>query len=603
MNSDELVPKKESSDEEFIKLGSMSGKEILALAKGKYDIDKRDGGDGSKWSIKSSLFWIIIKRGILFIWIGITSLSVIMVFFGPMLVDPLFLYVPIINENIKCLTLDEKLKKIAIVLRSFTDLPYLLKIIYHVLRTWWKLSILEDSLQANEMGLLKSPIHNILAVLPIQQIIILIFLPTTRNSRSLNVMKFLNSLFVLQYVARAYPMYRLCTVFNKKARETSKQLAKYKRIWIPGVLNFILYILASHVLGAFWYFFSVQREIECWISACRSDNRCSLSTLQCDNTTFRNVTLLNDLCPINPPNPMAYDFGIFVDTLQSGIVGTTDFPKKLLMCFSWGLRNLSSFASNLNSSTTARESVFVICISISGLVLFMYLLGHVQTFMQTTSQIRQRVGVIRPRIEFMVSEYGLKKEVQHAIWKLVREALEEDEENPAENIFSLLPLELQYHMKRHLFLATLRKLPGLENKDSLVLIKIMEHLEPVNYADGRYIIREGEPLDRMLFITQGSVLTYKTSSIGRESGSSSIIHLAKGKFYGEELIGWAATSTPFSGLPISDKTVKSHSKLEVFALVADDLRLVVSKFPTQFNTELLQPVDSTPVEISISQVA
>ncbi|KAM1037921.1 hypothetical protein ACFX13_033407 [Malus domestica] len=43
----------------------------------------------------------------------------------------------------------------------------------------------------------KSPIHNILAVLPIPQIIILIFLLTTRDSRSLNIMKFLNLLILL----------------------------------------------------------------------------------------------------------------------------------------------------------------------------------------------------------------------------------------------------------------------------------------------------------------------------------------------------------------------------------------------------------------------
>ncbi|KAM1159482.1 hypothetical protein ACFX19_033219 [Malus domestica] len=572
MNSDEPVPKKESSDDDLINLGSLSGEQILELAKGRYG--KRDGGDRSiKCDIDS------IKRGIHSIWIGITSLFVIMIFFGPMLVDPLFLYVPIINENIKCLTLDEKLKKIVIVLRAFTDLPYLLKIIDHVVRPWCTLSLLEDFLDFAELGIpVKSPIQNILAVLPIPQIVILIFLPTTRNSKSLNIMKFLNSLFVLQYVARAYPMYRLCTVFNKKARETSKQLAKYKRIWIPGVLNFIMYILASHVLGAFWYFFSVQREIDCWISTCRSENGCNLSTLQCDNTTFRNVTVLNDLCPTIPPNPIAYDFGIFVDTLQSGILGTTNFPQKLLMCFSWGFRNLSSFASNLNSSTYAWESVFVIFISISGLVLFMYLLGHVQTFMQAiskTSQIRQRVGVIFPQIGFMVSEYGLKEGVEYAIWKLVREALEEDEDKPAENIFSLLPLELKEHMKRHLFLATLRKLPGLENKDRRVLDEIMKNLEPVNYSDGSYIIREGEPLDRMLFITQGIALAYKTSTT----------HLEKGDVYGKELIGWAATSTPFSGLPISDQTVKSHEKVEVFAIRAATLKRIVSDFSTHFNRE------------------
>ncbi|KAM1037922.1 hypothetical protein ACFX13_033408 [Malus domestica] len=203
------------------------------------------------------------------------------------------------------------------------------------------------------------------------------------------------------------------------------------------------------------------------------------------------------------------------------------------MCFSWGLRNLSSFASNLNTSSYAWESVFVIFISISGLLLFIYLIGHLQTFMQAiskTSKILQRKSVIFPQIEFIVSEYGLRREIRDEIWELVREALEEDEDNPAENIFSLLPLELQKHMKRPLFLATLRKVPGLENKDRRVLDAIMRHLKPVNYADGSYIIREGEPLDRMLFITQGSVLTYKTSGIGGGSGSSSIIRLAKRDF-------------------------------------------------------------------------
>ncbi|XP_048429691.1 cyclic nucleotide-gated ion channel 1-like [Pyrus x bretschneideri] len=580
----------EPSDDKSINLTGMSGDEIIKLAKGKYG--KRDGGDRSNWSKLLDEFAEFIAIAILI---------------GLILVDTLFLYVPIINENIKCLALDDKLKIIAIVLRSFTDLPFLCNLLRRVLPTWctYTSCILEVEVFL-DVVIPESRMYNILAVLPIPQVVILIFLPKTRNSRSLTRMKFLNSLILLQYVPRAYPLYRVCKDFNKDTRQRSTELAKEKKLWIPGLSNFIMYILASHVLGAFWYFFSVQREIDCWISTCRSENGCNLSTLQCDNTLFRNVTLLNDLCPTNPPNPMAYDFGIFVDSLQSGIVGTTDFPQKLLMCLSWGLRNLSSFASNLNSSTNAWESVFVISISIIGLLLFLYLLGHVQTFMQAisrTSQIWQRRLVIYPRIEFMVSEYGLTGEwVEYAIWKLVREALEEDEGRAAENIFSLLPRELQRLLKCHLFLATptLTKLPGLENKDRQVLDAIMEDLEPVSYADGTYIIREGEPLDRMLFITQGIALAYKTGTTGGESGSSSTAYLEKGDVYGEELIGWAATSTPFSGLPISgqtvksqfsglpisDQTVKSHEKVEVFAIRAARLIQI-------FNTEVVTTVEIT----------
>ncbi|KAM1037863.1 hypothetical protein ACFX13_033359 [Malus domestica] len=621
MNSAEPIQKMDTSDNKSIDQTRSLSEEILELAKrskestlestlslfetfeyGRRKSDKRDGKDGSEWSIESTIA----------IMLQISYLIIVMVYIGPMLVDPLFLYVPIINENIKCLALDEKLKKTAIVLRSIIDVPYLYNTILHVLSVLQALrSTDRNSYWWREAGRLFHPeflLHNILPVLPIPQIVILIFLPKMRGSRSLNGMKFLNLLILLQYVARACPIFTFCKNYNKSTRELSNNIAMRKKIWIPGLLNFIMYILASHVLGAFWYFFSIQREIDCWISTCRSENECDLSTLQCDNTTFRNITFLHDLCPTNPPNPVVFDFGIFLNTLQSGIVGTTDFPQKFLMCFSWGLRNLSSFASNLNTSTYAWETVFVIFISMSGLVLFIYLLGHLQTFMQATTRtyrIRLRKKVIFQQIRFMLSEYRIpdnlpnpdsREPVAEAIWELVREALEKDEDLPVKNIFSLLPNELKEHIKNHLFLAKLKKVRGLENKDGEVLKKIMGYLEPVNYADGSYIIREGEPLDRMLFITQGSVLTYKTT-IGGGSGSSSII---RRDFYGEELIGWAKAYNSLSDFPISAKTVKSRTEVEVFVLMADHLQLVVSEFRTQSNREIPQPADSAPVQISIS---
>ncbi|KAM1798572.1 hypothetical protein ACFX12_032626 [Malus domestica] len=621
MNSAEPIQKMDTSDNKSIDQTRSLSEEILELAKrskestlestlslfetfeyGRRKSDKRDGKDGSEWSIESTIA----------IMLQISYLIIVMVYIGPMLVDPLFLYVPIINENIKCLALDEKLKKTAIVLRSIIDVPYLYNTILHVLSVLQALrSTDRNSYWWREAGRLFHPeflLHNILPVLPIPQIVILIFLPKMRGSRSLNGMKFLNLLILLQYVARACPIFTFCKNYNKSTRELSNNIAMRKKIWIPGLLNFIMYILASHVLGAFWYFFSIQREIDCWISTCRSENECDLSTLQCDNTTFRNITFLHDLCPTNPPNPVVFDFGIFLNTLQSGIVGTTDFPQKFLMCFSWGLRNLSSFASNLNTSTYAWETVFVIFISMSGLVLFIYLLGHLQTFMQATTRtyrIRLRKKVIFQQIRFMLSEYRIpdnlpnpdsREPVAEAIWELVREALEKDEDLPVKNIFSLLPNQLKEHIKNHLFLAKLKKVRGLENKDGEVLKKIMGYLEPVNYADGSYIIREGEPLDRMLFITQGSVLTYKTT-IGGGSGSSSII---RRDFYGEELIGWAKAYNSLSDFPISAKTVKSRTEVEVFVLMADHLQLVVSEFRTQSNREIPQPADSAPVQISIS---
>lgn len=137
--------------------------------------------------------------------------------------------------------------------------------------------------------------------------------------------------------------------------------------------------------------------------------------------------------------------------------------------------------------------------------------------------------------------------------------------------------------------------------DEDVLKEICHHLDPVIYPNGSYIIREGEPLDMMFFITQGIVLTYTTDA-GRTStsGSSTTTRLEKGDCYGKELLSWAETSaTSFSDLPKSTRTVKSHKKVELFALQAADLQSILSKFPGHFS-ELPRSADSTThMEIAV----
>ena len=50
------------------------------------------------------------------------------------LLDPLFLYIPIVDEDMKCLRMDKNLKIAALVLRSLTDLCYILSIVFQVYR-------------------------------------------------------------------------------------------------------------------------------------------------------------------------------------------------------------------------------------------------------------------------------------------------------------------------------------------------------------------------------------------------------------------------------------------------------------------------------------
>lgn len=124
--------------------------------------------------------------------------------------------------------------------------------------------------------------------------------------------------------------------------------------------------------------------------------------------------------------------------------------------------------------------------------------------------------------------------------------------------------------------------------DEKVLKMICDYLKPVMYAEGTMVFHMGDPLDKMLFITEGTILTYKTTStdshvaaenakIGPSSNPSSGTH-AKGDFYGEQLLHWASQkNVNLKEVPCSGDNVKCHTKVEGFVLRAKDLKTVVSK--------------------------
>jgi cyclic nucleotide gated channel len=122
---------------------------------------------------------------------------------------------------------------------------------------------------------------------------------------------------------------------------------------------------------------------------------------------------------------------------------------------------------------------------------------------------------------------------------------------------------------------------NLENHgDQNLLERICDSLEPKYYNEGIYVLRKGEPL-MMLFITQGSLRCFETNngenSMGTDSGGPQDI--GKGKLYGEELLWWGlnnrSSSHQKSAPPGSTKIVKTTSKVEAFALTANDLKNLV----------------------------
>ncbi|PRQ45083.1 putative potassium channel, voltage-dependent, EAG/ELK/ERG [Rosa chinensis] len=528
--------------------------------------------------------------------------------------DPLFFYIPVINEEQKCLAVDKELRTIALTLRSLTDVTFVVNIIYHVckaindaykvhkekksdeLASDWEFSKVSAAeiipfakLVAGKLAW-HSTLTSILAVFPTPQLLLVFVFFKMRGHGYWEHRKTLNVFLLAQYLPRIYRIY----LSSHKLRQTTG-------IWTKALFNFFLYILASHVVGAFWYLFSVQRETSCWHRACVNNNtnvEGCMSTLYCEghNTTARNATFLNHLCPIsgeeNSNTP--FDFGIYLDSLKNGITGDIQFGTKLSYSFWWGLRNLSNFGTNLETSSYVWETCFAAFISVFGLLLFLYLIGNIQTFLSMETQrreqdMRNKIQLVENDIARWMDRNDLPDKMKKVIMKNIEQKLRENKDADPEDLFFILPTYTQKYLKRFLGMKLLKKVPKLARMDERVLGMVCDYLKPVVYAEGSVVLQMGDPLCSMLLITEGTLLTYRTTSndshvaienakMGSISSSPSVGMLEKDDIYGaEELIEWVTQKKDLGQLPGSAFNVKCDSKVEGFVLTAKDLRSVVSK--------------------------
>ncbi|KAH9677298.1 cyclic nucleotide-gated ion channel 1 [Citrus sinensis] len=462
----------------------------------------------------------------------------------------------------------------ASVLRSFTDIFYIFHIILQFRtgfiapssRVFGRGVLVEDTWLIAKKYMSSHFLVDILAVLPLPQVVILIIIPNMGGSEVVNTKNLLKFVVLFQYVPRflrIYPLYKEVTRTSGILTETA---------WAGAAFNLFLYMLASHVLGASWYLFSIERETTCWKGHCKMDNGCKL---YCDDGQGNNA-FLGDFCPIQPADTKLFNFGIFLGALESGIVESTYFPKKFFYCFWWGLRNLSSLGQNLETSTYVWEICFAVFISISGLVLFSFLIGNMQTYLQSTTTRLEEMRVKRRDAEQWMAHRLLPDTLRERIRRYEQYKWQETRGVDEENLLCNLPKDLRRDIKRHLCLALLMRVPLFEKMDEQLLDALCDRLKPVLYTEESYIVREGDPVDEMLFIMRGKLLTITTN--GGRTGFFNSEYLGAGDFCGEELLTWALDPQSSSNLPISTRTVRALTEVEAFALMADDLKFLRHTF-------------------------
>ncbi|KAG7947219.1 hypothetical protein I3843_14G082400 [Carya illinoinensis] len=219
--------------------------------------------------------------------------------------DPLFFYLPVVRDKAVCIAIALHLQVVLTFTRSLTDVFYVIQIyirfrtayVAHSSRVFGRGELVIDSSKIALRYLRNGFCIDLMAALPLPQMLIWIVIPTLKETA-----------------------------------------------WAGAAYNLILYMLASHVLGACWYLLSIERQEECWRRVCNIERPyCQYGFFDCHRVAdphrnyWSKLSNVSNLC--NPDNSF-HQFGIYGDALISSVT-SSPFFNKYFYCLWWGLKNLS----------------------------------------------------------------------------------------------------------------------------------------------------------------------------------------------------------------------------------------------------------------------
>ncbi|KAK3218886.1 hypothetical protein Dsin_012856 [Dipteronia sinensis] len=147
-----------------------------------------------------------------------------------------------------------------------------------------------------------------------------------------------------------------------------------------------------------------------------------------------------------------------------------------------------------------------------------------------------------------------------------------------ENLFHNVAADVINNIKHELYLEQIKKVKRFRRWSDASLRHLCDCIKPRVYAELTCIVREGDPIDEMLFVLHGKLWNSSSaaSSMNNISPRDRRKEILKdGDFWGEELVNWVqdkSSSSSSSEKLISQSTIKALTKVEAFVLSNDDLK-------------------------------
>ncbi|WOH00035.1 hypothetical protein DCAR_0519391 [Daucus carota subsp. sativus] len=503
-------------------------------------------------------------------------------------IDPTFLYAISLNGDSLCFYVDGWLALGVSLFRFITDGLHVWNIWRRYFSKDYKRrsfsatdaylrSIYGDFKSQNFKGKLDFFIY-VFTVLPLPQILIWMVIPALlKKYEQTRVMTAMLIMFLIQYLPKIYVV--ICLM--------RRMLFQYifGAAWWGIGLNVVAIFVASHVVGACYYLLGVQRSARCLMGKCMEIESCGLDALSCENPLFfgskykqtDNMRMLwgnNDdarsWCLQSSHNDQ-YDYGQFMWITL--LVGNDNRVEKMLLPLFWGVMMLCTFG-NLGSTDDWLEIVFMMVVISCGLLLVTMLIANIKVFLIATSSKKFARKVNITNVEWWMRRRNMPEELRQRIRNYERHRWIAMRGVDEREMIHSLPEGLRRDIKHYLCLDLVRQVPLFQHMDSLVLESICDRVKPLVFPEGEIVIKEGDPVQRILFIVRGHLQCNQTV----RSGVNSCCILGPGNYSGDELLSWCMRKPFIEILPPSLSSVITLEATEAFGLEAEDVKYVTQHF-------------------------
>ncbi|KAL2334317.1 hypothetical protein Fmac_015530 [Flemingia macrophylla] len=499
-------------------------------------------------------------------------------------VDPLFFFLLYVEKDNKCIVINWPLSKALVSFRSVNDFLYFLNILLQFRLAY----VSRESRVVGAGDLVDHPkkiaLHylkgyfliDLFVVFPLPQIMILFVLPNSLGGANY-AKNLLRAGILVQYIPKLFRFLPLLI-------GQSPTGFIFESAWANFIINLLIFMLASHVVGSCWYLFGLQRVNQCLRDACHGSNIIGcMKFIDCGrgfgNNQPSSYKWINnsDAVACLDPSPDGFAYGIYLNAVP--LTSETNIVNKYVYSLFWGFLQISTLAGNLEPSYFVWEVLFTMAIIGMGLLLFAILIGNIQNFLQALGRRKLEMQLRGRDVEQWMSHRRLPEDLRRRVRQAERYNWAATRGVNEEMLMENLPEDLQRDIRRHLF-KFVKNIRIFALMDEPILDSICERLRQKTYIKGCRILSQLGLVEKMVFVVRG-----KLESIGEDG---TIIPLSEGDVCGEELLTWYLEHSSVSTdgrkvrLPgqrlVSNRTVRCLTNVEAFSLSASDLEEVTILF-------------------------